>query len=82
MADTSGTPLAELTGAGGLTHHQTKPLLDYDANITVEQLAELVDAHRGNPEGSELSRVPGFGRRRVELACAAIDQWRKLALEG
>lgn len=75
-SETTATPLQELNGDGGLTHHQTTPLRQHGIT-TVERLAELVDAHRTNPDGSELSTVAGFGRKRVELACTAIDRWRE-----
>ncbi|RSN05953.1 hypothetical protein DMC63_37720 [Streptomyces sp. WAC 05977] len=70
-----GTPLQELHRTCGLTHHQTRPLHQHGIT-TVERLAGLVDAHRANPDGSELSAVAGFGRARIELACTAIDRWR------
>ncbi len=75
-SETTATPIQELSGDGGLTHHQTTPLRQHGIT-TVEQLAELVDAHRANPDGSELSTVAGFGRKRVELACTAVDRWRE-----
>jgi DNA invertase Pin-like site-specific DNA recombinase len=77
-SETTATPIQELSGDGGLTHHQTTPLRQHGIT-TVEQLAELVDAHRANPDGSELSTVAGFGRKRVELACTAVDRWRERA---
>ncbi|MFK0244536.1 hypothetical protein ACIQUM_07545 [Amycolatopsis azurea] len=75
MSDSIGTPLNELNGDGGLTHHQLGPLRRHGVS-TVEQLAELVDEHRGDPDGSELSAVETFGPRRLDLVCQAIDAWR------
>ncbi|WP_215544975.1 hypothetical protein [Amycolatopsis sp. CA-230715] len=80
MNNVNGTPLRELSGEGGLTHHQIVPLRRHGVT-TVEQLGELVDAHRIKPDGSELSTVPGFGPPRVELACSAVDQWRGTAAD-
>lgn len=77
-SETTATPIQELSGDGGLTHHQTTPLRQHGIT-TVERLAELVDAHRANPDGSELSTVAGFGRARIEKVCAAIDRWRESA---
>lgn len=78
VGEITGTPIQELSGDGGLTHHQTTPLRQHGIK-TVERLAELVDAHRENPDGSELSTVAGFSRARIEKACAAIDRWRESA---
>ncbi|UJW28817.1 hypothetical protein L3Q67_26515 [Saccharothrix sp. AJ9571] len=75
MNGITGTPLQELSGEGGLTHHQITPLRRHGIT-TVERLAELVDAHRAKSDESELSTVPSFGAKRVELACLAIDRWR------
>lgn len=75
MNEDTGTPLQELNGGGGLTHHQITPLRRHGI-ATVERLAELVDAHRANPDGSELSTVASFGGKRIELVCSAIDRWR------
>ncbi|QXV57419.1 hypothetical protein [Amycolatopsis sp. TNS106] len=80
MSDSIGAPLDVLKGVGGLTHHQLVPLRRHGVE-TVEQLADLVDGHRDNPGGSELSTVENFGVRRIELACQAIDQWRATAKE-
>ena len=80
MTATIGTPITQLHGECGLTHHQTTPLRRHDIT-TVERLAELVGAHRAAPDGSVLSAVPGFGRARIELACTAIDHWRDSAAE-
>jgi hypothetical protein len=75
MTETPGTSLTTLAGEDGLTHHQTTPLRRHGVT-TVEQLAELVDAHRANPDDSALSQMPGLGRTRIERVCAVIDQWR------
>lgn len=80
MSEIMGTPLQELSGEGGLTHHQTTPLHRHGIT-TVEQLAALVDAHRANPDGSELSTVASFGHTRIERTCSAIDRWRGTAVD-
>lgn len=58
----------------GLTHHQTTPLRRHGIT-TVEHLARLARAHRAEPDGSELSDVPGIGPRRVTALCESIDRW-------
>lgn len=79
MNDTTHTPIADLMGeSGGLTRYQVKPLRDALVE-TVEELAELVDAHRANPDGSRLSEMPGLAARRVTVVCEAIDAWRRKA---
>lgn len=67
------TPLAHLHGFGA-TFHQTTPL-KRSGHTTVEQVADLVAAHRNTPDASPLANVSGMGPARIMAVCEAVDRW-------
>ncbi|MCA1195115.1 hypothetical protein [Saccharopolyspora sp. 6V] len=58
----------------GLTFHQTAPLRRA-GYVTIEQIADLVEAHYENPDESALAEITGMGTARVAAVCDAIDRW-------
>lgn len=71
---TDPTPISELH-LHGVTFHTTTPLVRA-GYTSAEQIAELVDEHLTQPEGSRLSTITGMGTRRVAATCDAVGRWR------
>lgn len=71
----SATPITALHAAPyGLTFHKTAPLRRA-GHTTAEQVADLVAAHRNNPDASPLAGITGMGPARITAVCDAIDRW-------